>query len=260
MQESAIIVIQYINFRTSIRLKDSHERRDMGDKISLTLEPREVQGKKVAKLRKQGLVPAIVYGYNMTPTMAQTEYGVIEKVVREAGKHAPVHITIGGKRKVAMIKDIDRDPARSDILHVSFHAVKQSDPVVAEVGIHLIGEGESEAEKAGLVVLQSLEKIDIKALPANLPSALEVSIAGLSTTDDHITLADITLPEGVEYADAEQSLEQTVASVYEPSALQAANDAAGGDAVDESEVDSENGEAPAEAEDAEAKPGDKDAK
>lgn len=232
----------------------------MGDKISLTLEPREVQGKKVARLRKEGLVPSVVYGYNMKPTMAQTEYGVMEKVVREAGKHSAVHLTIGGKKKVAMIKDVDRDPVKAEILHVSFHAVKQNEPVVAEVGIHLVGEGESAAEKAGLVVLQSLEKIEIKAIPANLPEALEVSIADLATTDDHITLADITLPEGVEYADVEQSLEQTVASVYEPSALQAANDAAGGDATDEAEVESENGEQAAEAEEAEAKANDEDTK
>src|SRR5690606_20495666 len=137
--------------------------------------------------------------------------------------------------------DIDRDPVQSRIRHVSFHAVNANETVTAEVPIRLTGEGESEAEKAGLIVLQAIEDIEIKAIPADLPEALEMSIVGLATAEDKLTLADITLPKGVEYADIEQDLELVVVNVYEPAALQAANEAAGGDAEDESEVESDNG-------------------
>src|SRR5690606_27235478 len=119
--------------------------------------------------------------------------------------------------------------------------VKANDAVTAEVPIRLTGEGESAAEKAGLIVLQAVEDIEIKAKPAALPDALEVSIVDLASIEDKLTLADIMLPKGVEYADADQDLELTIVNVYEPAALQAANDAAGGDAEDESEVASENG-------------------
>ncbi len=215
----------------------------MGDKVNLKLDVRTEQGKKAAKLRKQGTVPGIVYGHGFEPIMVQAEYNVMEKAVREAGRHAPVYATIDGKKKITMIKDIDRDPAKSRIRHVSFHAVKANEAVHADVPIHLTGEGESPAEKAGLVVLQAVEEIEIKAKPSDLPDALEVSILGLETTEDKLTLADITLPSGVEYADVDQNFGLTIVNVYEPAALQAANDAAGGDAEDESEVASEHGEA-----------------
>lgn len=213
----------------------------MGDKVTITLDGRTQQGKKAAALRKQGLVPGIVYGHGFDPIMVQSEYNVLDKVVREAGKHTPVYATIDGKKKITMIKDIDRDPVKSRIRHVSFHAVKATDAVTAEVPIRLVGEGESAAEKAGLIVLQAIDVIEIKAKPADLPEALEISIVDLATTEDKLTLGDITLPKGVEYADVEQDLELVLVNVYEPAALQAANDAAGGDAEDESEVASDNG-------------------
>lgn len=220
----------------------------MGDKINLTLAVRDQQGKKVSGLRRDGFVPGVVYGEGFDPILVKSEYSVLDKVVREAGKHTPVHVTVDGKKKITLIKDIARDPVRSRILNVSFHAVRASDVVHAEVPIHLVGEGESPAERAGLIVLQAIETVEIKAKPADLPDALEVSIAGLATDEDKITLADITLPAGVEYADVEQDLELVVANVYEPAALEAANEAAAGDATIDTEVEAENGEAPAETE------------
>ena len=224
----------------------------MGDKITLNIEAREAHGKKVAKLRKDGIVPGVVYGAGIDPVSVQAAEGDVVKVVKAAGKHTPVHLT-GSKRRIAMIKEIDVDPAKNVIRHISFHAVRADEPVTTEVAIRLVGEGESEAEKAGLIVLQALDRIEIKALPMELPEALEVSIVGLKEEGDRVTVADITLPKGVELVErtdgrAEDDEEEkqsitdlVVASVYEPGALQAANDAAGGDAEDESEVESEKG-------------------
>lgn len=232
----------------------------MGEKINLTLNIREQQGKKVTLLRQAGIVPGVIYGQGLEATLVQAEYSLIEKVVREAGKHTPVQVTLDGKKKIALIKDIDRDPVKARIRHISFHAVKAGDVVQAEVPIHLVGEGESAAEKAGLIVLQAIETVEIKAKPADLPEALEISIAGLATDEDKILLKDITLPSGVEYADVEQDLELVVANVYEPAALEAANEATAGDAVDDdaSQVEAEHGsDTPQDAQDAEANPGGK---
>lgn len=232
----------------------------MGDKINLKLEVRELQGKKVAKLRQEGFVPGVIYGHGFDPILVQSEYNIVEKVVRDAGKHTPVHVTIDSKKKIALIKDIERDPVKARIKHVSFHAVKAGDVVTAEVPIRLVGEGESEAEKAGLIVLQAIETVEIKAKPADLPEALEVSIVSLSTNEDKISLGDITLPEGVEYADIEQDLELVVANVYEPAALEAANEAAAGEAEDPSaaDVEAENGaDTPQDTQAEETRPGGK---
>lgn len=232
----------------------------MGDKINLKLDIREQQGKKVARLRQQGFVPGVVYGHGFDPILVKSEYGTIEKVVREAGKHTPVHITIDGKKKITLIKDIDRNPVKNRIRHVSFHAVKANEVVHAEVPIHLVGAGESIAEKAGLVVLQAIETIAIKAKPADLPEALEVSIVNLATDEDKVTLADVVLPEGVEFADVEQDLELVVANVYEPAALEAANEAAAGEASEEdvAKVEAEHGaDTPQDTQAEESRPGGK---
>lgn len=210
--------------------------------ISLKLDERTVTGKKVAHLRRDGFVPSVVYGGRTTPIATQSQLVETTKVAHVAGKHSPVHLMIDGKKQLAIIKSIDIDPVKHQVRHVAFHAIKQNEKIVTEVPLVLTGEGESLAEKAGLVVLQALEKIEVRALPANLPEALEISIAELETADDKITLADIKLPEGVEYADIDQDTSLVVANVYEPSALQAANEAAGGDAEEDlSAVESEHG-------------------
>jgi large subunit ribosomal protein L25 len=226
----------------------------MGDKISLKIEARELQGKKVAQLRKESKTPGVVYGAGLDPIPVQADAGEVRKVIAKAGKHSPVHL-LGAKRRIAMIKSVDYDPTKHGaIRHVSFHAVNADEPVSAEVPIHLTGEGESAAEKAGLIVLQAIDRVEIKALPMDLPEALEVSIAGLAEVGDRIILGDVELPKGVELADhgdqqhdnddeseSQSMLDLVIASVYEPSALQAANEAAAGDAEDESAVESDNG-------------------
>ena len=247
----------------------------MGDKISIKVDPREVFGKKVTQLRRQGLTPGIVYGPGMDPLAVQVESIELNKVVAQAGKHSPVHLT-GSKRRIAMIKDVTIDPTRNAIRHVSFHAVKADEPVEAEVPIKLVGEGESEAERAGLVILQSLEKVNVKALPMDLPSELDVDITGLTDAGDRVTVGDVKIPANVELvdkiaaeADANDDDEDAekpsvtdlvVATVYEPSALQAANEAAAGDAEpgDESEVEADNGsDTDQSSQDAETRPGGK---
>ncbi len=223
----------------------------MGDKITLKIEARELHGKKLKQLRGDGLVPGVVYGADMEAISVQAAEGDIAKVVKAAGQHTPVQL-MGKKRRIAMIKDVDRDPVRHTIRHISFHAVRADEPVEAEVPIRLAGEGESLAEKNGLVILQALDKIEVKALPLELPEMLEASIVNLENAGDRVTVRDLVVPAGVEIVDNSDGrvdeddeeekptiMDLVVASVYEPGALQAANDAAGGDAEDVSEVEVE---------------------
>lgn len=210
--------------------------------ISLKLEKRDIEGKKVAKLRDAGHVPSVVYGGQEEPVKTQSAEVETVKVVKAAGRHTPVNLTVDGKKKLAIIKDIDIDPVKHQVRHIAFHLIKRDDIITTEVPIVLTGEGESAAERAGLVVLQAIEEISIKAKPADLPESLEISILDLETTEDKITVGDIKLPNGVEFADVDQDMELVIANVYEPSALQAANEATGGDAEEETEAPAENGE------------------
>ncbi|MGB4762836.1 MAG: 50S ribosomal protein L25 [Candidatus Saccharimonas sp.] len=220
----------------------------MGEKISLKLDVREVHGKKVRKLREQGLVPGVVYGHGLEPVAVQAEAGEVRRVVNAAGKHTPVNLT-GAKKRIAMIKDITYDATKHGVIHhVSFHAVKADEPVHAEVPVRLVGVGESAAEKAGLVVLQAIDKIEVRALPMELPEAIEIDITSLSEAGEKVTLGDAKLANGVDFVEHDSGHHEddeeekpsvadlVVASVYEPAALEAANEAAAGTVEDESEV------------------------
>lgn len=229
----------------------------MSDNIALVLTKRAATGKQVAKLRASGQIPGVVYGHDFSATNVQAPEVKFAKVVAVAGKHQMVDLDIDGKKEMGLIKSIDVDPVKNTIRHVAFHIVKQNEKVETEVPIKLIGQGESEAERAGLIVLQSLETLKVRALPKDLPDSLDASILTLSEPGQGVTIADLTIPAGVELV--EENMEITIASVYEPSALAAANDAAGGDAEEETEVPSEEGSD--EAAESETKPDDsKDAK
>jgi large subunit ribosomal protein L25 len=211
------------------------------DKISLDVLPRTLTGKKVSSLRREGMVPGTVYGPGIEPSNVQVPLVAMEKAYKAAGRHHPVHIVLDGKKRIALIKSVSHDPVKRALRHVSFHAVNQNEKVSAEIPVRLVGEGESPAEKSGLVVLQTLESLNVRALPMSLPDALEVSIVELAEPHQQVTVADITLPEGVELDYSEDIGGLVIASVYEPSALHAANEAAAGDASDEAEVPAENG-------------------
>lgn len=242
----------------------------MGDKITLAVDERTVHGKKVKQIRGQGLIPGVVYGPGIEPMSIQVPEGELLKVISAAGRHTPVHLT-GKKRRIAMIKDVDIDPVRNAIQHVSFHAVRADQPVTTEVPVLLTGIGESVAEKNGLIILQTIDRIEVKALPMELPDGIEVSVLELAEEGEKLTLAAVTLPAGVEFVEhddgradneAEEGEEKAsvtdlvIASVWEPAALAAANEARAGSAEDVSEVGSEHGEeAPAAEDSTDAKGG-----
>ena len=214
----------------------------MAEKITLNLQARTVSGKQIKHLRKEGFVPGIVYGSQTEPTNVQALYNEMEKVVHRAGKHHIVEANVAGVNKTVLIKSIDVDPVKHRVRHVAFHAVNRNEKVTTQIPIVLTNEGESPAERAGLVVLKAIENLEVQALPANLPDSLNISVLELTEAGEKLTVGDIVLPEGVEYTHPEDVLELVVANVYEPSALQAANDAAGGEADDaDADVPSDNG-------------------
>jgi large subunit ribosomal protein L25 len=194
------------------------------DRIVLKVNKREISGKKVAQIRKAGLIPAVIYGLNFESTNIEAPYLDIQKVVRSAGTHTPVDVVIDDKPQTAIIKTIDIDPVRNEIQHVAFQAVSRDQIVTTEIPVVIVDEDESEAKKAGLVILQAVEELEVKAKPDDLPERLEVSAAKLKEHGEKLTVADIKLPAGVEFTEDEPEL--TLATVYEPSAIAAANEAA----------------------------------
>lgn len=202
--------------------------------VVLAIDEREITGKKVSRLRDDGKVPAVVYDHGKTRHIT-VEAKLLDKAFRAVGRSQPLELMQNGKKSLAMIKQIDRHPVKHSFRHVAFQFINRNEKVATEVAISIKLDEDNEqtpAERAGLVVLRSLEVVEIRALPKNLPEELAVNGENLHAVGDRLTLADIKLPEGVEFADFELDLEQVIANVYEPSAIAAANDAAGGDAED----------------------------
>lgn len=211
------------------------------DTISLTVEPREVTGKAVKQLRADGTIPAVIHDHGKESIIVQGNAVQMVKVWQQAGKHHPVALTAGDKKYVALIKDASFDPKKHLLTHLVFNAVDKNQKVEADVPVrprYDEGNESSPAERAGFIVLSQLETVQVKALADKLPDFLEYDAEKLVEVGDSITVADIFAQDGVEI---ETESEQSVATVYEPSALAAANDAAGGDAEpgDEANVESD---------------------
>lgn len=212
------------------------------DAISLKLDPRAVYGKAVKHLRRDGQVPAVIHDHGKPSVVVQGEYIAMLKVWRQAGKHHPVQLKTGDQEYTALIKTAEFDPQKHRLTHVVFNAVNKNQKVEAEVPIHprySEGNEASPAERAGLIVLSQLDTVQVKATPSKLPDILEYDAEKLVEIGDHVTVADVIVPDGVEIL---TELEHAVATVYEPSALQAANDALAGEAeAEEAEtVDAEH--------------------
>jgi large subunit ribosomal protein L25 len=233
------------------------------DTISLSVQAREVTGKQVRQLRRADLVPAVIHNHGKESVNVQADYNTIMKTYRTAGRHHPVELTADGKKYLAIIKTATFEPKKNRLTHVVFNAVNANQKVEAEVPIKPQYDADNESspdERASLIVLTNLDQVVVEAVPSKLPDVLYYNAEKLVEVGDHITVADLVVPEGVEI---KTEAEHAIATVYEPSAVAAANDDAGGDAVaeDAETVDSEN-ESTAEegTQDAEIRPGGKEQK
>lgn len=210
------------------------------DTIALNLELRTVSGKAVKHLRKDGQVPAVIHDHGKPSVNVQAGYTEIFKVWQLAGKHHPVNIKTDGKSQTALIKSATFDPQKHQLTHVVFNAVNANQTVEAEIPIHAKydeGNESSPAERSGLIVLSQLETVTVEATPSNLPDVLYYNAEKLVEVGDHATVADLVIPADVHVKTEET---HTIATVFEPSALAAANDAAGGDAEPEDAADVES--------------------
>jgi len=227
------------------------------DSINLTLEPRTVTGKAVRHLRRDGQIPAVIHDHGKPSLVVQGDSIQMLKVWRQAGKHHPIELKTGDQSFVALIKTAEFDPKKHLLTHVVFNAVDKNQKVEAEIPVrprYDEGNESSPAERSGLIVLAQLESVQVKAIATKLPDFLDYDAEKLVEIGDHVTVADLTIPEGVEL---ETELEHTIATVYEPSALAAANEAAAGAAEEEEAVEGEAAEGEAEAAEGEQKPAEK---
>lgn len=213
------------------------------EELVIELKSRDVTGKAVKHLRTDGVVPAVIHDHGKQSVVVMGDYMELAKAYKRAGKHHPISVKTDKKSYMALIKQVDFDPKKHQLRHVVFNAIKANEKVTTEVPVRIKFAEDNEAspaERAGLVVLHQLETVEIEALPKDLPEALEFDGEKLVEVGDQVTVADLVVPSSVI---VKSEPNQPLATVFEPSALQAANDAAGGDAdesQDAADVESEH--------------------
>lgn len=182
----------------------------------LKLEKRELIGKKSKLIRAKGMVPSVVYG-GKEPVMTASDYVATEKVLNGAGYHSPIDLDVAGKKQMAIVKNVAVDPVSRMIVNVEFQAVSAKEVVEATTPVVIVNFEASEAAKTyHFALTQSIEELEVKAKPADLPKELEIDASELKDVDEKLTISDIKLPKGVEFADKELDAEQVVASLYDP--------------------------------------------
>jgi large subunit ribosomal protein L25 len=190
------------------------------DELKLVADRRELTGRKVGQLRRQGLVPVVVYGNVKQPVNLQVDIKMLERTLHAGGDTRLVEVTVngGGKHNV-LVKDVQREPVGHRLLHADFYAVNMAEK--QHVSVPLVMTGKPAGMATGMMVLKLHEAIHIEALPADIPGEIEVDISPL-TLDRPITVADLPELKGITYVDeAEEvlfNLQQTREEVVEETA------------------------------------------
>src|SRR3989344_3631924 len=165
-------------------------------RFKLAVEKRKILGKKVAKLRKEGLFPANIYGKGVKSLSVQVPYKEFEKVYKEAGLTGIVDVSVDGEIRPSLIHNVQQDYYKHTLLHADFFQVNLKEKVKTTVKIIVIGEAKAASEKLGLL-LQPLSEVEIEALPTDLPDKIEVNVEKLDAVNSQITVGEIKPPSGV---------------------------------------------------------------
>lgn len=177
--------------------------------VSLEVSKREVRPRSLRnKLRHEGKVPAIVYGYNVESTPISFDGQTFSKLLRENGANAVVTMDIDGNKVNTLVHKVQTNTFTNHFEHVEFLSVNMSEETEVETEIVLIGE--AAGAKSGGVLAQNLYTVLVSATPDNLPERIEVDVTNLDLGDS-ITVAD--LPENNEYKVVTDSEEQIAAVV-----------------------------------------------
>lgn len=164
---------------------------------NLTAEKRTILGKQVKYLRREGILPANMFGKGIKSTSLQLplkDFQNVYSIVHETGL---VDLTVGSETHPVLIQNIHIHPITHTPLHADFFKVNLKEKVKASVPIIAVGEPKAVLDKIG-VLLQPLSEVEVEALPADLPEHIEVNIESLANIDDSITLGDLKVPSGVE--------------------------------------------------------------
>ncbi len=167
--------------------------------LTLQLKERKQTGKAVNRLRKEGLIPAVIYGHGVSPRSVSVEYVPFIKTYRQAGESSLIDLAVEGKTPVkALIQDIAIDPMTDKIIHIDFRQVLMSEKLKAKIPVVLVGESRAVKELGGILV-KSLAEIEVECLPQYLAHEIKVDISLIKEFGEMIRVGAIPVPEGMTF-------------------------------------------------------------
>ena len=166
------------------------------DEVVIQANRREVLGKKVGALRRDGKLPAVVYGSKIESIPITLDMREASRTLEKLSPSALVVVDVDGEQHYTLVRDKQRNPLRRSIIHVDFQAVSLTETVRADLNIHLVGDAPAIETYLGIVV-PSLEQLSIESLPKDLPDKIDVDISGLMEIGDSILVGDLVVPDGV---------------------------------------------------------------
>ncbi|OGZ27678.1 MAG: hypothetical protein A2365_03470 [Candidatus Nealsonbacteria bacterium RIFOXYB1_FULL_40_15] len=172
----------------------------------------EAEKREPGMKRKQGFVPAVLYGPEVKNISLEINAKEFEKLYNEAGESSLINVVVSGKEYPVLIYGTDLDPLTNSFIHVDFYQPILTEEV--EASVEIIFEGESPAVKElGGTLVKEIQEIEVKALPQNLPHEIKVDISNLKTFEDEILVKDLALPANVSVS---KNPEDIVAMVAAP--------------------------------------------
>lgn len=162
----------------------------MADRLKLSAQKRKILGRKVKKLRREGVLPANLYGNKIKSEALELPIKEFQKIFEKVGETSLVDLKTNGKAVPVLIHNVQFDPVSSLPIHADFHQVSLTEKTTADIPIELVGESPAVTQKIGILI-QPLSGVEVEALPTNLPDRLTVDISNLKEVDDAVTVADL---------------------------------------------------------------------
>lgn len=180
----------------------------------LKAEKRVITGKKVKQLRKQGILPSTVYGQEMEPLTIQVNEKEVDEIFSRIGESGLVDLIIDDKVMPVLFRNPQFHPVVGNLLHIDCYKVNLKEKITSVVPLEFVGE--SEAVKAGNILVTVLNEVEIEALPADFPEKIDVDLSKLVDLESMITVADLDVDKKI--LELKTDTDQVIVKVEEPKA------------------------------------------
>jgi large subunit ribosomal protein L25 len=168
----------------------------MAEQYSLDAQTRTVIGKQVKALRRQALVPGVIYGAGGETLHVSCPYRPLEIALLKAGGTHIINVTVDGATHHSIVREVQRDKVKRTILHVDFMRVDLTKKLRTSVPLILVGIPKLSNE---LQLTHNISSVEVESLPTDIPDHIEVNVQNLTALGDQISLSDLVAPNGVEF-------------------------------------------------------------